>query len=126
MEKECEKIEEDVDKTDPPAIINSGHPKIKTQVDTSCNLLWIESVLLLLFFAVIIKHNIHQVCWHFCVTCKVSPVIHPALSQQEKLFLANREKDKGNEAFRAKDYEEAVTYYSRSGCLNNSFIAEST
>ncbi|XP_005930231.1 sperm-associated antigen 1 isoform X1 [Haplochromis burtoni] len=72
VEKECEKIEEDVDKTDPPAIINSGHPKIKTQVDTSL------------------------------------------LSQQEKLFLANREKDKGNEAFRAKDYEEAVTYYSRS------------
>lgn len=53
-------------------------------------------------------------------------MIHPVLSQQEKLFLANREKDKGNEAFRAKDYEEAVTYYSRSGSLNNSFIAEST
>ncbi|CAI5663412.1 unnamed protein product [Oreochromis niloticus] len=72
VEKECQKIEEDMEKTDPPAIINSGHPKIKTQVDTSL------------------------------------------LSQQEKLFLANREKDKGNEAFRAKDYEEAVTYYSRS------------
>ncbi|XP_047455711.1 sperm-associated antigen 1-like [Mugil cephalus] len=36
------------------------------------------------------------------------------LSQQEKVLLANREKDKGNEAFRAKDYEEAVAYYSRS------------
>ncbi|XP_040901294.1 sperm-associated antigen 1-like isoform X1 [Toxotes jaculatrix] len=36
------------------------------------------------------------------------------LTQQEKLFLANREKDKGNEAFRANDYEEAVAYYSRS------------
>ncbi|XP_074538770.1 sperm-associated antigen 1 isoform X2 [Halichoeres trimaculatus] len=36
------------------------------------------------------------------------------LSHQEKLLLANREKDKGNEAFRANDYEEAVTYYSRS------------
>ncbi|XP_042280003.1 sperm-associated antigen 1-like [Thunnus maccoyii] len=36
------------------------------------------------------------------------------LTQQEKLILANREKDKGNEAFRANDYEEAVTYYSRS------------
>nr|XP_020494172.2 sperm-associated antigen 1 [Labrus bergylta] len=35
-------------------------------------------------------------------------------SQQEKLLLANREKDKGNEAFRANDYEEAVAYYSRS------------
>lgn len=41
-------------------------------------------------------------------------VIHPVLTQQEKLILANREKDKGNEAFRAKDYEEAVAYYSRS------------
>uniref|UniRef100_A0A672H4Q8 Sperm associated antigen 1 n=1 Tax=Salarias fasciatus TaxID=181472 RepID=A0A672H4Q8_SALFA len=37
-----------------------------------------------------------------------------ALSQQEKLRLSNREKDKGNEAFRARDYEEAVSYYSRS------------
>ncbi|XP_070691968.1 sperm-associated antigen 1 [Pempheris klunzingeri] len=36
------------------------------------------------------------------------------LSQQEKLLLASREKDKGNEAFRANDYEEAVAYYSRS------------
>ncbi|XP_031724442.1 sperm-associated antigen 1 [Anarrhichthys ocellatus] len=36
------------------------------------------------------------------------------LTEQEKLPLANREKDKGNEAFRAKDYEEAVAYYSRS------------
>ncbi|XP_047218097.1 sperm-associated antigen 1 [Girardinichthys multiradiatus] len=36
------------------------------------------------------------------------------LSQQEKFLLANREKDKGNEAFRANDYEEAVAYYSRS------------
>ncbi|XP_071324290.1 sperm-associated antigen 1-like isoform X2 [Trachinotus anak] len=36
------------------------------------------------------------------------------LTQQEKLFLANREKDKGNEAFRSNDYEEAVAYYSRS------------
>uniref|UniRef100_A0A087XZH1 Sperm associated antigen 1 n=1 Tax=Poecilia formosa TaxID=48698 RepID=A0A087XZH1_POEFO len=35
-------------------------------------------------------------------------------SHQEKLLLANREKDKGNEAFRANDYEEAVAYYSRS------------
>ncbi|KAM9852579.1 sperm-associated antigen 1-like [Aulostomus maculatus] len=36
------------------------------------------------------------------------------LTQEEKLLLANREKDKGNEAFRAKSYEEAVAYYSRS------------
>uniref|UniRef100_A0A8B9LED5 Sperm associated antigen 1 n=1 Tax=Astyanax mexicanus TaxID=7994 RepID=A0A8B9LED5_ASTMX len=36
------------------------------------------------------------------------------LTEQEKVVLANREKDKGNEAFRAGDYEEAVTYYTRS------------
>nr|XP_020462431.1 sperm-associated antigen 1 [Monopterus albus] len=36
------------------------------------------------------------------------------LTQQEKFLLANHEKDKGNEAFRANDYEEAVAYYSRS------------
>ncbi|KAK2844121.1 hypothetical protein Q5P01_010780 [Channa striata] len=36
------------------------------------------------------------------------------LTQQEKLLMANREKEKGNEAFKAKDYEEAVLYYSRS------------
>ncbi|XP_030605538.1 sperm-associated antigen 1 isoform X2 [Archocentrus centrarchus] len=72
VEKECEKIDGDMDKNDPPAIVNSGHPIIKTKVDASL------------------------------------------LSQQEKLVLANREKDKGNEAFRANDYEEAVAYYSRS------------
>ncbi|XP_034029742.1 sperm-associated antigen 1 [Thalassophryne amazonica] len=37
-----------------------------------------------------------------------------SLMPQEKLILATREKEKGNEAFRAKDYEEAVVYYSRS------------
>ncbi|CAL1537604.1 unnamed protein product [Lymnaea stagnalis] len=36
------------------------------------------------------------------------------LSQEEKELKANREKDKGNEAFRAKEFEESVTYYSRS------------
>uniref|UniRef100_A0A3Q1GDI1 Sperm-associated antigen 1-like n=1 Tax=Acanthochromis polyacanthus TaxID=80966 RepID=A0A3Q1GDI1_9TELE len=72
VEKECEKIDESVVNTDPPAILNTGYPKIKTKVDVSL------------------------------------------LPQQEKLLLANREKDKGNEAFRAKDYGEAVAYYSRS------------
>lgn len=37
------------------------------------------------------------------------------LTEQEKLHLANNEKIMGNEAFIAKDYEEAVVYYSRSG-----------
>ncbi|XP_072536083.1 sperm-associated antigen 1 [Salminus brasiliensis] len=37
-----------------------------------------------------------------------------ALTEQEKVVLANHEKDKGNEAFRSSDYEEAVAYYTRS------------
>ncbi|XP_077990089.1 sperm-associated antigen 1-like [Glandiceps talaboti] len=36
------------------------------------------------------------------------------LSSQERELKANREKDKGNEAFRANDYAEAEVYYSRS------------
>ncbi|XP_066539269.1 sperm-associated antigen 1 isoform X2 [Hoplias malabaricus] len=39
------------------------------------------------------------------------------LTEQEKFILANREKDKGNDAFRAHDYAEAVAYYSRSLCI---------
>ncbi|KAF1387397.1 hypothetical protein PFLUV_G00078270 [Perca fluviatilis] len=72
VEKECEEIDGNSVKNDPAAIINTGHPKLKTKVDASL------------------------------------------LTQQEKLLLSTREKDKGNEAFRAKDYEEAVAYYSRS------------
>ncbi|XP_032375127.1 sperm-associated antigen 1 [Etheostoma spectabile] len=72
VEKECESIDGNSVKNDPAAVINTGHPKIKTKVDASL------------------------------------------LTQQEKLLLSNRETDKGNEAFRAKDYEEAVAYYSRS------------
>ncbi|XP_070768022.1 sperm-associated antigen 1-like [Enoplosus armatus] len=72
VEKECERIDGNVVNNDPPVVINTGHLKIKTKVDTSL------------------------------------------LTQQEKLLLANREKDKGNEAFRANDYEEAAAYYSRS------------
>ncbi|XP_078253921.1 sperm-associated antigen 1-like isoform X2 [Rhinoraja longicauda] len=36
------------------------------------------------------------------------------LTDQEKVVLANREKDKGNEAFRAGDLKEALLYYTRS------------
>nr|XP_012999209.1 sperm-associated antigen 1 [Cavia porcellus] len=36
------------------------------------------------------------------------------LTEQEKGFLATREKEKGNEAFNVGDYEEAVMYYTRS------------
>ncbi|XP_069076655.1 sperm-associated antigen 1 [Pleurodeles waltl] len=35
-------------------------------------------------------------------------------SEIEKNYIANHEKEKGNEAFRTGDYEEAVTYYTRS------------
>ncbi|XP_052266340.1 uncharacterized protein LOC127868537 isoform X2 [Dreissena polymorpha] len=36
------------------------------------------------------------------------------LTEAEKQVKANREKDKGNEAFWSKDFKEALTYYSRS------------
>jgi len=36
------------------------------------------------------------------------------LSDELKEMKAEREKNKGNEAFRAGDYEEALIYYSRS------------
>ncbi|KAM6968279.1 sperm-associated antigen 1 [Aplochiton taeniatus] len=46
---------------------------------------------------------------------KIKPKVNAtALSEQEKVVLADREKDKGNDAFRANDFEEAVAYYSRS------------
>lgn len=59
-------------------------------------------------------HCAHFSCVGMFLICVVSAT-YPVLTQQEKLLLANREKDKGNEAFRANDYEEAVAYYSRSG-----------
>ncbi|KFQ74140.1 Sperm-associated antigen 1, partial [Phaethon lepturus] len=36
------------------------------------------------------------------------------MTEKEKIFIATREKEKGNEAFAIGDYVEAVTYYSRS------------
>ncbi|KAM9386501.1 sperm-associated antigen 1 [Phaethornis superciliosus] len=36
------------------------------------------------------------------------------LTKKEKIFIATREKEKGNEAFAIGDYVEAVTYYTRS------------
>ncbi|PKK34413.1 sperm associated antigen 1 [Columba livia] len=36
------------------------------------------------------------------------------MTKKEKIFIANREKEKGNEAFASGDYVEAVTYYTRS------------
>lgn len=70
--------------------------------------------------------EINSVTYFSCVSWwdKYLVCILPVLSQQEKLLLANREKDKGNEAFRANDYEEAVAYYSRSSALDISFIVD--
>ncbi|CAH1773410.1 unnamed protein product [Owenia fusiformis] len=36
------------------------------------------------------------------------------MTPEERQLKANREKDKGNEAFRCGDFEESITYYSRS------------
>ncbi|XP_040404546.1 sperm-associated antigen 1 isoform X2 [Cygnus olor] len=36
------------------------------------------------------------------------------MTKKEKIFIATREKEKGNEAFASGDYMEAVTYYTRS------------
>ncbi|XP_054241447.1 sperm-associated antigen 1 [Indicator indicator] len=36
------------------------------------------------------------------------------MTKKEKIFIATREKEKGNEAFATGDYVEAVTYYARS------------
>ncbi|XP_061674842.1 sperm-associated antigen 1-like isoform X2 [Syngnathoides biaculeatus] len=41
-------------------------------------------------------------------------VVPSTLTTEVRNLLAKREKDKGNEAFRANDYEEAVVYYTRS------------
>ncbi|KAK3572207.1 hypothetical protein QTP86_026064 [Hemibagrus guttatus] len=40
-----------------------------------------------------------------------------ALTQQEKCVLSTREREKGNEAFRARDWHEAIVYYTRSLCI---------
>lgn len=111
VEKECEEIDRNSVKNDPAAIINTGHPKIKTKVDASCNVFCIAAHI---YFVVRAKHCVYLSCVGMCLKCVVS-TIHPVLTQQQKLLLSTREKDKGNEAFRAKDYEEAVAYYSRSG-----------
>ncbi|XP_053322024.1 sperm-associated antigen 1 [Spea bombifrons] len=48
-------------------------------------------------------------------TSKIKKNIDTAgLSEEQRSFIANHEKEKGNEAFRCGDYEEAVSYYSRS------------
>lgn len=39
------------------------------------------------------------------------------LTQQEKCILAAREREKGNEAFRTRDWDEAIVYYTRSDLI---------
>ncbi|XP_005042403.1 PREDICTED: sperm-associated antigen 1 [Ficedula albicollis] len=53
------------------------------------------------------------------------------MTKREKIFIATREKEKGNEAFATGDYLEAVTYYTRSisviptaAVYNNKALAE--
>ncbi|XP_075682064.1 sperm-associated antigen 1 [Rhinoderma darwinii] len=45
------------------------------------------------------------------------------ISPEQKRFLAEREKEKGNEAFRSRDYDEAISYYSRSISVSPSAAA---
>ncbi|CAH2285670.1 sperm-associated antigen 1 isoform X1 [Pelobates cultripes] len=48
-------------------------------------------------------------------TSEIKKTIDTAgLNQAQRSFIASREKDKGNEAFRSDDYKEAVAYYTRS------------
>lgn len=42
------------------------------------------------------------------------------MTKKEKIFIATREKEKGNEAFASGDYVEAVTYYTR--WVSSSFL----
>lgn len=37
VEKECDRIDGNELKNDPTTILNTGHPKIKKEVDSSCN-----------------------------------------------------------------------------------------
>lgn len=69
-----------------------------------------------LYFVFIVKDTVCSICMGIFLKCVIS-TMYPVLTQQEKLLLANRERDKGNDAFRANDYEEAVAYYSRSAHL---------
>ena len=50
----------------------------------------------------------------YCSSCFTSCFHLTGLMDSEKSAKAEREKDKGNEAFRSGDYEEALTYYTRS------------
>lgn len=103
MDKECERIDGDGHKNDPPVITNG---KVKPDVDASCKAFCFINHICIFLERIVLALSL-RLFSDMCYLC-------PVLTKQEKLLLANRERDKGNDAFRAKDYEEAVTYYSRS------------
>lgn len=72
VEKECERIDGNMIKQS-PANINTGHPKIKTQVDASCNVLYSIS-------CSVFRHckafcAVQSVCVCKCV-CKICGLLH--------------------------------------------------
>lgn len=75
VDEECARVDEGVNNSDTPAVINSAHTRITQHMDSS------------------------------------------ALTRQEKCVLATREREKGNEAFKARDWDEAIVYYTRSLCI---------
>lgn len=57
---------------------------------------------------------VHLEIWLHCFIARLLDCSHSlVLTEQERAVIANREKDKGNEAFKTGDYEEAVAYYGR-------------
>jgi len=118
VDRECERVDGSQSKTDPPAVINSDHVKIQPQVDVAS-----KSPRTVSLYA-IGRDQWSRSCTHkLCISSSVCvrlirdplfTLLRPVLSEKEKIFLAGREKDKGNEGYRAGDYEEAIAYYSRS------------
>lgn len=67
MEKECDRIDGNVVKNDPPVIINTRNPKIKTKVDASSNVLCLAPHV---YFVVICKALcILQLCGYVSEMC---------------------------------------------------------
>lgn len=61
VEKECERIDGSTVKQS-PAVINTAHPKIKTQVDASCNVLYSISYLVISYCKALIWTESRIVC----------------------------------------------------------------
>ncbi|XP_067305575.1 sperm-associated antigen 1 isoform X4 [Pseudorasbora parva] len=67
-----------------------------------------------------VKQTVNSTGQSVCVCVTDWQCVPPA---QDRAALARREKEKGNEAFRAGEYEEAVAFYSRSLSLVSSVAA---